>query len=221
MSEEPARGIYYNDDNYRALMVEYKRLSTFAEVSSWDQRAQAEVDKIIIVIRNLDNEITQQSVELEQVTKAHSEKSFLNRMFSGHKAEKDIAQLIEKCRSHKMTLAELASHLQEATDFTPNSLQEQKALLKELRERKKELQFEKREVATAMKAIRTEARQQSAQAGRVFGIFYDSKVAASQRRRIRYAKESALRPQEDTKSAIERQIAQVDREILWAERFHE
>jgi len=72
-----------------------------------------------------------------------------------------------------------------------------------------------------MKAVRTGARQQSAQAGRVFGVFYDSKVAASDRRSIRYAKEATLRPHEDAKAAIERQLVQTDRDILWAEKFNQ
>ena len=72
-----------------------------------------------------------------------------------------------------------------------------------------------------MKVVRTGARQQSAQAGRVFGVFYDSKLAASERRSIRYSKESILRPHEDAKTAIERQLVQIDRDILWAEKFKE
>ena len=36
---------------------------------------------------------------------------------------------------------------------------------------------------------------------------------------FRYHKEVALRPPEDAKTAIELQLIQVDRDILWAEKF--
>ncbi len=100
----------------------------------------------------------------------------------------------------------MASDMQEVMDFSPTSSEEQKVLLKELRQPKKELQVEKREVAARMKAIRTEARQQSVHAGKVFLGSYDSKLGENQRRQIRYSKESALRPQEDAKAAFERQL---------------
>jgi hypothetical protein len=115
----------------------------------------------------------------------------------------------------------MASQMQEAIDFTPNSVEEQKALLRELRQRKKELQLEKRQVAASMKAIREGARQRSAQAGRGFFGMYNPKQAASERRSIRYRKEAALRPHEDAKAAIERQIIQIDRDILWVGRYTE
>lgn len=113
----------------------------------------------------------------------------------------------------------MAIKMLEAVDFTPNSKEEQAVLLKELRIRKKELQIQKREVAASMKAIRTEARQHSARAGTILGITYSAKVASSQRRSIRYTKEATLRPQEDEKAAVERQLLQVDRGIVGVERF--
>ena len=156
---------------------------------------------------------------LEQAKQAHAEKPFLSRMFSGRKTEKETSQFVEQCQGHKATLEAMASQMQEAIDFSPNSPEEQKALLKELRQRKKELRLEKREVLADMKAIRDEAPRRSAKAGKGFLGTYDPKLAAQERRRIRYEKKAALRPYEGTKAAIERQITQIDRDILWAERF--
>ena len=219
MDEKQVRVFSYAEHDFKALLAEYKRLSTFSEVESWDRRASAEVDRIVAAIRKVDEDITRLSEQLHQVEKDHSEKSFINRLFSSRKLEKDLNQQLENWSKQKAVLDALASQLQEAIDFTPNSRDEQKSLLKELKQRKKELQVEKREVAATMKAIRTEARQQSSEAGRVLGIMYDSKVAAAQRRGIRYSKEAALSPHEDAKAALERQLTQVDRDILWAERF--
>jgi vacuolar-type H+-ATPase subunit I/STV1 len=217
--EEHSQRINYDDGNFREFMAQFRMLSTFAAVESWDRQAQTEVERILGVIRGLDMEMAQQAQTVEQLRQSKSEKSLMGRLLSSGKEEKELTQRIEKYREYKTTLGKMASQLQESIDFTPNSPEEQKVLLKELRQRKKELQVEKREIAATMKAVRTDARQQSAQAGRVFGVFHDSKLAAIERRSIRYSKESALRPHEDAKATIERQLVQVDRDILWAEKF--
>lgn len=219
--EEPLHKINYDDENFRKLISDFDALNTFSAVSSWDSEAQMEIDRIIAVVRDLDTEITRQTQTLEILKQSKSEKSFMGRLFSSDKEEKELLLLIDEYNQYKVTLGNMASQLQESIDFTPNSPEEQKILIKELRQRKRELQIQKREVAAAMKAVRADARQQSAEAGRVFGLFYDSKMAAFQRRNIRYSKEASLRPHEDAKSAIERQVVQIDRDILWAEKFKE
>jgi len=157
---------------------------------------------------------------LDQWYAHHKEKAFLKRMFNDRKEEKDLTQQLQRCQELIATMEAMASEMQEAIDFSPNSIEEQKTLLKELRQRKKELQIQKREVAANMKAIRDDAHQQSVHAGQ--GILgYNSKTAAYQRRQIRYSKQAALGPQENAKAAIERQLLQTDRDILWAERFKE
>jgi hypothetical protein len=200
-------------------MSEFKTLATFSAIESWDSQAQLEIERILGVVRDLDTEISRQTQVLAKIMQSKSEQSFVGRLFSSGKEEKEALRLVEKYNQYKATLGKMALELQESIDFTPNSPEEQKVLLKELRQRKKELQVQKREIAAAMKAVRTDARQQSAEAGRVFGVFYDSKVAASQRRSIRYAKEATLGPHEDAKAAVERQLVQIDRDILWVEKF--
>jgi hypothetical protein len=221
MSEEPKKHVIYDDKNHQSLMAEYKTLATFEDATAWDQRAQTEVETIVGAIRIVEAEIVNQSTALEQLKQEHSQKSFLKRSFGTRKDEDEIVQLIEKYRTFQTTLETLASRLQEAIDFTPNSPEEQQAWLKELRLHKKELQVEKRETANAMKVIRDEARIQSVHAGKSFLGLYDSKLASRQRRNIRYYREAALGPQENAKQAIERQILQTEKDILWAERFTE
>jgi hypothetical protein len=122
---------------------------------------------------------------------------------------------------YRTVMESMAEKLQESIDFTPTSSTEQKLLLKELRQRKKELQLQKREVAASAKQIREEARLKSIRAGKFLGIVYDSKLAAIERREIRYRREAAVAPHEDVKASIERQILQIDKDILWVERFTE
>lgn len=131
-----------------------------------------------------------------------------------------LERTISEYQGHKDTLRKMIEKMQEAIDFTPDNPEAQKELLAELRQRKKELQIQKREVLDGMRAIRVEARQQSTKAGAILGgLLYDSAYAARQRRGIRYAKETALRPHEDLRAAIERQIMQAERDILWVKKF--
>lgn len=216
MTQEPT--MHYDIKDFKALMVEYKGLRTFTDVASWDERARVELDEVAKGIRAFEEVSARASRQLAQLVKEREEKDFFSRMFASQKPEKSLAQLIQGYNDYKALLEGMASQLQEAIDFTPNSPEEQASLLKELKLRKKELQVEKRETAAAMKAIRTGARQQSAQAGRA-GIYYNSRAAAYDRRSIRYQKEAALQPHEDAKAAVERQLLQVDKDILWAEKF--
>ena len=93
-------------------------------------------------------------------------------------------------------------------------------LVKELKLSKKELQLRKKEIAAEMKGIRTDARQKSASAATsLTTILVGQKYTAAERRSIRQSKERALAPHEDSKSAIERQILAVEKEILRLEAF--
>lgn len=215
-----ATSIQYNDDNYLALMAEFKTLSTFAAVASWDGRAQAEVGHLIEFIQELESEVTEQTATLAARKKAREEKSFFKRLVSSKGEEEKLAKQIEQNQSSMQTLENLANTLTEAIIFSPNDVAEQKALVSEFKQRKKELQLEKKELAAEAKAIRAQAQQASVGAGRTFFLgLYDSKLASRERRSIRYKKESMLRPHENAKAAIERQLLQVERDILWAERF--
>ncbi len=212
--------IRYSDHNYKKLMSELKALITFGAVALWDKRANEELDGMRAVIERLQADIDEQQRALDQAREEHNRKSALARMFSSPKDEQKLLQTIQEDQASLSQLEGLADELQEAIDFTPNSKDEQEVLLKELNFQKRELAAEKKEISLKMREVRAEARQQSAKAGmRLGGLMYSSKLAASQRRSIRYKKEAELRPHEDEMAAIERQILQLDKDILWAQRF--
>ncbi|MBE9251069.1 stage II sporulation protein M [Dolichospermum sp. LEGE 00240] len=184
------------ESNYMEMMYDFKNLSTFQQVEEWDRKAQAKIGELINITKYLETELTQNNKILDYLIMGIKEQYIVF-----------LASIVEK--------------LQEFTDFTPNSPKEQKILLKELKQRKKELQLQKRELTANMKSIQADARLRSVYAGRDFLGIYNSKLAAHERRRIRYQKEEALRPSEDMKAAIDRQILQIDKDILWVERFSE
>jgi uncharacterized protein YqgV (UPF0045/DUF77 family) len=181
--------------NFQLLMNEFKSLSTFLEVSAWDKAAQDEIQYILEGIQLFDSVINEQSNNLTKLK-------------------------VDYYKTRYRTLMEtMTEELLEAIDFTPNSSVEQKSLLKELRQIKKELQLRKREVTASAKKIKEEARLKSIHAGKVLGIFYDSKLASIERRSIRYKKEAMVAPHEDIKASLDRQILKTDKNILWVERF--
>lgn len=194
------------NSNFNMLMSKFKSLTTFAEVNKWDKEAELELVKIFTQKQKLDHQISQ----LKQILSQSKIQQFLfhSRLQSVHD-------------KYKVPLKNMEYELQEAIDFTPNSLVEKKELLKELKSKKKELQLRKREVAADMKAIRRKARTESANAGRGLIFGYDSKLAAHERRGIRYSKEAQLRPHEDAMTAIERQLLQIDKDIFWVESFED
>jgi peptidoglycan hydrolase CwlO-like protein len=209
----------YNEANYNSLMAEFKDLSTLTEASEWDQRAQAEVDRINNVVSDLKEKLAQRTKELAQMQNDRNAKPIFSRIFASKKPEQEISQEIAQVQTSISHLMEMGDTLRDSIDFTPNSPAEKKALLAELRIHKKELEADKREVALTMNAIRAEARQKNADIdGRAS---YDSKSAAQDRRQVHYEKEAALQPHEDTKAAIERQILQVEKDILRVEKFLE
>ena len=85
-------------------------------------------------------------------------------------------------------------------------------MLTEFRQRRKELQIEKRSLDSQMTGIRVEARRKTAYTD-------PGKSGTWSRRQIRLEKEAALGPHETEKAGVVRQIVYLDRLITWLERF--
>jgi|GEM_PF-4396285 hypothetical protein len=175
------------------LMNKFRNLSTFSEVAEWDKEAEVVIAEIVDKIKLLDTVVLQYS-------------------------NVNTATQTKFKQKYQEILENMALKLQESIDFTPNNSDEQKALLKELSFTKKELQLQKKEVTSTMKTVNERSRSKSVRAGNFLGI-YNSKIAASERRNIRYQRDAQLRPNEAKKAAIERQILQIEKDILSVKRF--
>jgi len=177
------------------LMNKFRNISTFSEVVEWDKEAEVVIAEIVDKIKLLDTVVLQYS-NVNNSTQT--------------KFKQKYQEILEN----------MALKLQESIDFTPNNSDEQKALIKELSFTKKDLQLQKKEVTATMKNVNERARSRSVRAGNnnFLGV-YNSKMAASERRNIRYQRDAQLRPNEVIKAAIERQILQIEKDILWVKRF--
>ena len=106
----------------------------------------------------------------------------------------------------------MIEQFESAIAFVPENADDLQALIKESKQQKEELLTEKKGVNKQISSIREEAKQQTANTN--YGNY-----GKGDRRRIRMNKESALRPQENQKAAIERQVRELDQTIDWLEKF--
>jgi len=83
----------------------------------------------------------------------------------------------------------------------------------ELMARKKEAAELRRDISTKMTAIRSEARRQSAVAGKTWLGLYDGSLAADQRRAIRIEKENQLLFLEQQKANADEILAKIETEL--------
>lgn len=202
------------------LFDNYPSLNTFSEVAVWDNLAKKEIENLTTLINSIDMKIRQKTQILEQIKQKRQQKPAILRIFGSSGDEKELKGEIEVLKAQNEHNRSLIEELQSKIDVTPNNPEEQAALLKELFLERKELQLKKREINEQMRQIRTAARQKSANLpNTTSGAFSDSKYRASVRRNIRYQKEAALSPHEDTKSEIEGEIINLEKDILWVERF--
>ena len=205
-------GISINIEKYQRLLADFKSISSFGDVHEWSGRAEEEIEQLTSIIRGLDVEIARDSQILEKL-KYEASKKMLGRLFGASSEEKELANRLEDYRHTKSELMKASHQLKDFIDFTPKSPEERESLLKELRKRKKELQEKKREITQVVRGPRLDKSKDEP-----MDTVFDR--AAIERRKARYAREAELLEGETTSQSLSRQIAQVERDIEWVEKFN-
>jgi hypothetical protein len=204
------------------LCAHYDGLRTFDDVAQWDAAA---LDAAMNLQRLADQTLLHHQglvTQADDLARARAATPFFKRLFSSRNPELALRGQADQASAVLRQVGAMINDLLERIDYTPNDEKERKALLKELKAEKKELQLQKKEIAAQKREINQAAREASAKAGLHQGwIFttYDSKQAASERRAIRRQKIAMLAPHENAKTLIERQILDIERRIVWVERF--
>lgn len=192
----------------QTVLHEIKSIETFADIDRWDAKAEKYVQGIELLSKNISAALEECESRLTLGVEASDERSNLIAI------SKKLATTIER-------LDKTQESLELAIDFTPNTPQEAKELIKDLKLMKKELALEKKEIALDMKAISVEARQRGAKIGT--SAFTQTKFTRqldrSSRIRLRLQKEAALSPHENQKMLLERQMLDIDKNILWIEKL--
>ena len=202
----------YNTANASLLATAIKNLQSFDEIAEWNKKAMAEVEVMHSILRAIEGKQPTAIRGLSQEQKEHEAKSFLTKLFDGRKEQKRWLAEQSRLAREKAQIENLIDQFESVIDFTPDTLDELKELIEECKQQKIELLTEKKAVNAQMSSIRVDARQQTANTN--YGNY-----GKGDRRRIRLNKESALRPQESQKAAIERQIIKLNQIIIWLERI--
>ncbi len=198
-----------------ALIAHVQSINSFAAVAAWDRDANAYVSHVksfLAAVPSIEHQI---SLVEQHANHHHAQRGFFERTFSSHPVAPQIRAMRQQLQAAVATLPAIVEQLEALIDQTPDTPQEKKVLLTDLKALKKELAQEKKALNLAMREVRTNARRASARAYN--GIFISARV---QRMGIRLDREAALKPHEDEKSAIERRIMSVERMILWVERIN-
>ena len=202
----------YNTANASLLATELKNLHSIDGVAEWNKKAMAEVEALQSVLKVIEEKQQKTSQVLSQEQQEHEEKPFFTKLLDVRKEQKRWLAESSRLGREKAHSEALIEQFESAIAFTPDNLDDLKALIKECKQQKEELLTEKKAVNDQMSSIRVEARQQTANTN--YGNY-----GKGDRRRIRLNKEAALRPQESQKVAIERQVKELDHVIIWLERF--
>ena len=202
----------YNTANANLLATTIKTLRSFDEIAEWDKKALAEVEALHSILKAIEGKQQKAFQGISQEQQEHKAKSFLTKLFDGRKEQKKWLTEQSRLAREKAQIESVIDQFESAIDFMPDSLDDLIELLEECKQQKRELLTEKKAVNAQMSSIRVEARQQTANTN--YGNY-----GKGDRRRIRLNKDAALRPQEDQKTAIERQITKLDQIIIWLERF--
>ncbi len=204
------------------LCAQFDGLRTFNDVAQWDAAALDAAMNLQRVAEQTRLHHQGLVAQADDLARTRAATPFFKRLFSSRNPELVLRGQADQLAATLQQLGVMINDLLERIDYTPNDEKERKALMKELRSEKKELQHQKKEIAAQKRAINHAAREASATAGITQGwIFthYDSKQAASERRAIRRQKIAMLAPHENAKTVIERQILDLERRIMWVERF--
>jgi hypothetical protein len=202
----------YDTTNANRLATEIKNLRSFDKIAEWDKNARVEVETLHSILKAIEGKQRTALQNISREQQDHAAKPFLTKLIDRRKEQKrwlaEQARLIRE----KTHIENVIDQFRSAVDFMPDSLDELSKLLEECKLQKEELLTEKKAVNAQMSSIRVEAKQQTANT--LYGNY-----GKGDRRRIRLNKDTALRPQESQKTAIERQIKELDQKIVWLERF--
>jgi chromosome segregation ATPase len=202
----------YNTATASLLAAEIQNLHTFDEVAKWVNKANGEIQTMQSVIISIEAKQQTASKALALENQDHESKSFLARTFDGRKEQKRWLAEQSHLAREKVQINNVIEQFKSAIDFVPKSLSDQKELIKGCKQKKKELQTEKKEVNTQIASIRVDARQIKAK-------IPSGKLGTAQRQQVRLKEGSLLAPKESQKAAIEGQIIKLDQMIIWLERI--
>lgn len=195
-------------------------LTTFEEAQAWDHSAKEMVRGAQKHLRTLQTADTHLAELYRTALAEHQNKSFLARLFTSPTEANRVRFARTSLNQHRSAIEAVIDELNGAIDKTPDSREEKKAMIADLRMLRKELVLRKREASTAMRDVREAATAANARVG----TGWDALLSTPSSRRfdrmgIRLRKEAALTPHRSARNQIEQELAVIDRHLLWLEKI--
>lgn len=203
-------------DQGQRLLREFDSLASFQDVERWDSAAGSLLDRIAAFGEESEGLGAKAEAALTKYDAETTDDPSQKR-----RVAQKTRQVAAEAKRQADSVESLCDELEERVELTPNSKEEQRTMLRELRAERKDLTFRKREAKAAATEVRRQARVASANAkGSVwFGHSQNRRLIAAERRDIRRAKERLVGPHESEAAAIDRQLLALDRRIAWVQRF--
>lgn len=200
------------------LMTRYKSLCSFQEVHQWKADARALIKLYEDLKGNLEMASSREKEYLALAEKKRNELPFLKRMTASQQEANIRKSNISRLEQVIAQIPEHISSLVSLSEQLPDNKLQQKQLIKDLKNKKDDLNLKKKTVNENMRLIRTQARKDTAYYAGARGGTY-GKIATMQRASITQRKENDLAPNEQVKAKIEELLITIDQRIIYLSRI--
>ena len=199
------------------LLQTHKTLQSSRDAREWDNDSRALIDLMQSFKNDWNVYRKEQETLLEHLNKERDNKPLLSRLLS-KRPDEIVKKSIEMIDAEINGIDVVVDELNEKMDKTPANKSEQEEISDVIKEVKKELTLQKREINENLRQTRASARQKTANwTGSNPGLL--GTVARYQRSSIRMEKERALVPAENLKTFVEKKLVSLDRDLNWVKHF--
>jgi hypothetical protein len=217
-SEELNKHTAALQESVNELMQKHSGLQSFRDARDWDEDAKAVLDLLQQFRNDLSGYREEQAEALDKLQQERSQGSLFKKAFSSRSSENDVKDNIKGTDEAIKSIHDVTDKLSEMMDKTPASKSEQKEIADDLRQLKKDLALQKREINESLRAVRANARQKTAGWTGVHSGLLGS-AARYQRATIRLDKERSLVPHENQKAFIENRLIALEKDLNWVLHF--
>lgn len=193
------------------LIQSHRHLKTLAECAAWCEDARRYLEAWPLTLDQLTAKQTAARQALEDASARAKARPIWKRLMKSSD-QKDARVSLDLATHDRDQAQKFATELHQLLAETPENDIDRASRISMFKEQKKQLILQKKELDLRMKEIRADARNASARAGTLAQVGM-RKAAAASRRSITVDRAQALRPFENTKMDVEREILNIDKEI--------
>jgi hypothetical protein len=205
----------YNLDSYDQLVRSFNSITSFKEVSAWDQDAKLECDRMHTFNSTVEKYLQHIKMKLAERQQEVSKLDFMGKTFHYRTNERMLEEVYRVAQSR--SISKEIGDLEDSIKYSPNDKEEQRQMLIKMAEVKDELSSEKRMITEQMKDVRASAKLKNAQIDNSFFSSAQSRRLDKQHNRL--AKEEALANLESRKTAIQYRIEELEKKVAWVKRI--